>query len=175
MVYFNDGIHQNNAERATGVAVKEVRFDAAGDVRLANGDIVTLGALPRQSVTTDLKIVVGIEFDGTTPQLVVGQYNRQTGNFTALTATVVLASSGKAVFRVPLITSDFPNLNADGTAYTGDPVIVNDDSTAIAIKWTGGVTAPTAGELALVFHHDYYGTTDAKYGCDNVPLTVYGQ
>ncbi len=172
-VYYADNINQNNAESVSAVAVKNVSFDVAGEAGLANGDIITLGSLPLKSVTTGLKIVVGTEFDGDTPQFVVGQYNRQNGAFTAITATVVLASSGQALFIVPLIEGDFPNLNADGSAYTGDPELVNDDQTAIAIRWTGGATAPTAGELALMFHHDYYGVTNGKYGCDNTPLTVY--
>ena len=175
MVHYQDKLKQNNAERATGAAVKAVSFDMGGETGLADGDIITLGALPLQSITTDLKIIVGTEFNGTTPQFVVGQYNRQTGAFVPVTATVVLDGSGQALFRVPLISADFPNLNADGTAYTGDPSIVNDDATALAVQWTGGATAPTAGECTLVFHHDYYGTTTAKYGCDNVPLSVYAK
>jgi len=173
-VYYADSINQNNAERATGVAVKNVTFDMVGDIGLVNGDIITLGTLPRQSISTDLKVIVGTEFDGTTPQFIVGQYNRQTGVFVDMADPIVLTSSGKAVFRASLTSADFPNLNPDGSAYTGEAeCVINDDNTAIAIKWTGGVTSPTAGDCALVFHHDYFGTNNAKYGLDNVPLTVY--
>lgn len=107
MVYYADSIKQNNAEKATGVAVKALTFDMAGDVGLVNGDIVTLGVLPRQSITTDLKVIVGTGFNGTTPQFIVGQYNRQNGAFVDMTETIVLTGVGKAVYRVNLTSSDF--------------------------------------------------------------------
>ncbi len=172
-VYFADKLNQNNAERATGVAVKTLRFSTAKPFSLVTSDIITIGTLPRQSLTTGLSVIVDEDFDGTTPQFVLGFYDRTAGTFTAMTATIVLAGAFGSVIRVPLIPI-VANINADGTAYTGtDPLIVNDDQTAIAIQWTGGATSPTVGECSLILHHDYYGTATAKYGLDNTPLTVY--
>ncbi len=174
-VYYADSINQNNAESVSAVSVKNISFDDGGELGLANGDIITLGSLPLKSITTDLKVLVTEEFDGDTPQFIVGQYNRQTGAFADITETIVLTGSGQALFRVNLSPGDFPNLAPDGTAFAGEfNAITNDDQTAIAIKWIGGATAPTKGDMRLIFHTDYYGVTNGKYGCDNTPLTVYG-
>jgi len=175
MVYYKDNIKQNNAERATGVAVKTLSFDMAGEAGLADGDIITVGSLPLQSLTTGLSVIVPIQFDGDTPTFQLGYYNRTTKVFVAMTGDIILSGAAGKVIRVPLI-SDTTNVNDDGTAYTGETdFILNDDHTAIAIEWGGGAVSPTVGECTILLHHDYFGVATAKYGCDNTPMSVYSE
>lgn len=169
MVYTNGKLHLNNMERASGGITKHIGFDMATAPLVAD-DVVILGALPRESITLDMRLLVHNGFDDGGFELGYYQYN--TGTFVEF-ATVLPNAIDTDGQVVVLAMPTVGQLNPDGTQYIGpNGGIWNGDvETVIALRWTDGT--PTVGDASLMATHTYYGTKDGKYGGDYVPMTPY--
>ena len=170
-IYANGKLNQNNMERVSGGMVKTISATAQR-APLETGDIVILGAFPRESVTIDIRALVHEAFDGTSPAFDLGYYDQISGSFIDI-ATGIVVDTVDAQIVIPMPNTG--NRNPDGTSYTGDRggIWSGPNEVELAIKWQGGATSPTKGEVSLITTHTYFGTKDGKYGGDFVPLSVY--
>ena len=142
---------------------------------LVNGDIVVLGALPRESITNQIVILVPEQWVGgalANGKIDLGYYVHATGAFTAF-ASGIQMGKGKILLAGPISGTR----NADGTAYTGSELLLwnGDKETVVAAKYTGSATPDEGSEAHIVFTHTYFGTKNGKYGLENVPMTPYGE
>ena len=167
-ISLNGKLNLNNMERASGGATKFL--DGNG---LVDGDIIALGGLPKESLTTQIVILVpeqwvaGALAEGT---IDLGYWEQATETFTPF-VTGIQMGKGKILLAGPIDGTR----NPDGTAYTGDELLLwnGDVETDIAARYTGSTT-PDEGSVAhIVFTHTYYGTKNGKYGLDNIPMTPY--
>lgn len=164
-IYSNGAIHLNNMERSSGGMTKYIGHDMVSEPLVAD-DVVILGALPRESLTIDMRIIVQEIFDN--GGFDVGFYNYGSGTFTTI-ATIAPPATNN--FRT--IVLDMPTdgvSGEDGLQYTGDRGSIwnGESETIIAMKWTG--STPTVGQAKLVSTHTYFGTKEGAYGGDYVPM-----
>jgi len=166
-IYLNGKLNQNNMERASGGVTKYVKGEG-----LVAGDIVSLGALPRESVTTQIVILneTAWGLDSANSTVDLGYYEQATGTFTPFVTDIQLGK-GKILISGPIDGTR----NPDGTAYTGEELLLwnGDKETEIALRYTGSATPLSTDEINIVFTHVYYGTKNGKYGLDHVPMTPY--
>jgi len=159
-------------ERGSCGATKRVGFDVSG-ADLASDDVIVLGALPRESVTIDIRILVHEAFNGTTPAFDLGYYNYNSGTFISI-ASITTAALDAADFQIVVPMPVTGNINLAGAAYTGTSggIWNGKKETVLAIEWKGGAMAPTTGQCDIVTTHTYFGTKDGKYGLARVPMTI---
>jgi len=166
-IQLNGNLHQNNMERASGGAAKYLK-----GFGLVNGDIVTLGALPKESLTTQIVILVPEAWsnDSANSTIDLGYWEQATETFTPFASDIQLGA-GKILLAGPIAGTR----NPDGTAYTGDELLLwnGEKETEIAARYTGSATPLETDEAHIVLTHVYYGTKNGKYGLDHVPMTPY--
>lgn len=170
-VYNNGKMNLNNMERSSAGMTKHIGAEMVS-APLVAGDVVVLGALPRESVTTDMRVLVNEAFDGGGFEL--GYYDFNSGTFVVF-STIILAAIDEADKAIVLAMPVNGQINPDDTIYAGDRggIWNGDVETVIAMRWTGAT--PTTGRATFVTTHTYFGTKDGSYGSDYVPLTVYGE
>lgn len=171
MIYSNGKMHLNNMERSSSGVTKHIGFDMAPNPLVAD-DVIVLGALPRESITLDMRILVREAFD--VGEFVLGFYSYPDDLFVPIAEVL----TGALDTKDKVIVIDMPVnglIDKDDALYTGNRGSIwnGDKETVLAILWVGGT--PTTGMCTLVTSHTYFGTKDGKYGADYVPLTVYGQ
>lgn len=175
MVYEAGRKQLNDMERTSGGATKQLDMGTV-EAGLVTGDVVILGALPRESITNDIRILVAEAFDGTAPAFDLGYYDYNSGTFVAF-AVVAAAALGTKDRSIVVSMPTTGQIDSAGVAYTGNRgAIWNGQSeTILAIQWKGGATSPTKGQAHVVTSHTYYGTKDGQYGLAKVPMKPYKQ
>ena len=152
-------------ERASAGATKYLNGEG-----LVSGDIILLGALPRESVTNQIVLLVPKQWVTgalATGTIDLGYWETASEVFTPF-ATGIQMGGGKILLAGPIDGTR----NADGTAYAGDELLLwnGDGETHIAAKYTGSGVPAVGSEAHIVFTHTYYGTKDGAYGLADVPM-----
>jgi len=168
--YKQGSLHCNDQEVASAATVKTLNASSFTD-GLVKGDIIEIGALPDKSLLKSITVLVNEKFDGTAPAFDLG-FVADSGEVVPFATGIVLTKPiANIVIPMPVTGLD----NPDGSAYTGENGTLwsGDDGVEIAIKWQGGATSPTKGNLLVIMDYVYYDTKTGNYGQNKVPLTVY--
>jgi len=161
----------NNMERSAGTAVFYVNAENGDGEFYEDGDIILVGAVPRESITTIGVLDIVSDFGGANVELDLGHptYDPD-GNITGVN---VFDTINVNVWEPKAITLPLQLKNGAGndaerilSAWEGSVAI------AVQIKLNGSALNKD-GKLRLIFGYNYFGTRDGKYGNGVVPLTVY--
>jgi hypothetical protein len=167
--YKNDTKYKNNAEFTTSAAIKHLFWNDANGSALQVNDVVDLGILPPDTITTDMMIAVDTAFIGTAPAIDINVVNAD-GSL-VVTITGINVSKQGIIILGNIGTTAY---NPDGTTFIGDkPVIWNkDDGVNYSVIWKGG-SAPTAGALRIIFSYNHLEQTDDGFGLATQPFNIY--
>lgn len=165
-----DRKYKNNAEFASSSAVKYVSFDCTVDgSAIQSGDIINVGTIPADTITTSVMLVIDEAFNGglDTLDLIVVDKNdaiiADVANIEVFTAGIIILGN--------LGTTNV--FNPDSTAYDGDDsIIYNQDSdvTYTLLYQASGV--PTEGKAKLVLGYQYLDKTSEAFGLATQPLNI---